>query len=540
MAFLTAPRPRLLLLSAALLALAACGKRENAVEEGIRTQTLRVGNAAEPADLDPNVIYAYTDTQIVYTLFEALTVLDAKNDSKPRPAACTGWDVSPDGRVYTFHLRPEARWSNGDPVTAADWVYSAHRILSPAFAATYSYMLWPIVNAEAFNSGKLTDFSQVGVKALDRYTLQYTLTQPTPYFPALVSHQTYEPIPQRVVEKFGRMDQKGTRWTRAGNLVGNGAFRLVEWATDSRVIVERNPHYWDDAHTRLHRVEFYPIEKYDIEELKYRSGGLHATYSMPTNKFEEYRKNGQLKIDPVLGAFYLFVNCKKPPFDNVKVRQALAKAMNRAQIFDDITHGLYPPAYCMTPPDCGGYTSRAHVRESYDEARKLLAEAGYPDGKGLPAVEIICYESEVPQKALEAIQAEWRKELHIDVTIAQQEQKTLFANEQQGNYRIGYSGWQADYADPLTFLETMETDNGNNWTFWSNKEYDRLIEETRRTADNARRLELFQQAEAILVDQAPLLPMNYRPNIYARRPEVKGWTTTIVGFHEFSKIWLER
>jgi oligopeptide transport system substrate-binding protein len=180
------------------------------------------------------------------------------------------------------------------------------------------------------------------------------------------------------------------------------------------------------------------------------------------------------------------------------------------------------------------------VKESFDEARKLLAEAGYPGGQGLPQVEIICYEDEVKLKSLEAIQAEWRRELHIAVTIAQQEQKTLFANEQQGNFRLGYGGWQADYVDPLTFLETLETGNGNNWSFWSNPEFDRLIEETRHTADNARRMALFQQAEAIVVDECPILPLNFRPNIYARRPEVRGWTTTVVGMHEYNKMWLER
>ena len=507
---------------------------------GDRTQTLLCGNGAEPADLDPDVIYAYTDSQIAYTLFEGLTILDALDNSKPRPGAAESWQVSSDGTVYTFHLRPTGRWSNGDPVTAEDFVYSVHRILSPALAANYSYMLWPLRNAEAFNSGKLTDFSQVGVKALDKLTIQYTLTNPTPYFPSLVSHTTWLPVHQATIEQFGKMDQKGTKWTRPGNLVGNGAFRLVEWVPDSRIAVERNPQYWDDAHTKLHRIEFYPFEKPDIEELNFRSGQLHATYAVPVSKYDEYRKTGELTVDPVLGSFYLFYNTTKPPFNNVKLRLALAHGLNREQIFRDITKGLYPPAHTMTAPNCGGYTARSGITDDYDLARQLLAEAGFPGGKGLPPIEIQCYESEVPLKVLEALQAEWRKELHVQVTIAQIEQKTLFANQQQGNYQIAYSGWQADYADPLTFLETLETGNGNNWTGWSNPAYDRLIEETRHTADNARRLELFQQAEALMLSEAPLLPLDYRPQIYVKRAEVKGWTMTVVGFHEFNKVWLEK
>ncbi len=507
---------------------------------GDRTQTLLCGNGADPADFDPHTIYAFTDSQMEYTLFEGLTILDARDGSRPRPGAAERWDVSADGTVYTFHLRPTGRWSNGDPVTADDFVYSVHRILSPALAATYSYMVWPLRNAEAFNAGKLTDFSQVGVKALDRLTVQYTLTNPTPYFPSLVSHTTWLPVHRATIERFGRMDQKGTQWTRAGNLVGNGAFRLVEWVPDSRVVVERNPQYWDDARTRLHRIEFYPIEKPDIEELNYRSGQLHTTYAVPVSKFEEYRKTGELTVDPVLGSFYLYFNTARAPFNNVKLRLALAHGLNREQIFRDITKGLYPPAHAMTPPNCGGYTARAGITDDFGLARRLLAEAGFPDGKGLPPIEIQCYESEVPLKSLEALQAEWRQELHVQVTIAQVEQKTLYANQQQGSYQIAYSGWQADYADPLTFLETLETGNGNNWSGWSNPAYDRLIEATRHTADNTRRLELFQQAEALMLSEAPLVPLDYRPQIYLKRPEVRGWTTTVVGFHEFNRVWLEK
>jgi len=538
--FVAPLRPRRLLVAGALLLLAGCAKRESPADAAVRTQTLLCGNAAEPADLDPHTIYALTDSQIGYALFEGLTILDALDGSRPRPGAAQSWDVSPDGTVYTFHLRPTGRWSNGDPVTAQDFVYSAHRILSPALAANYSYMLWPVKNAEAFNTGKVTDFSQVGVKALDPLTVQYTLTNPTPYFPALVSHTTWLPVHQATIEQFGAIDQKGTKWTRPGNLVGNGAFRLVEWVPDSRIAVERNARYWDDAHTKLHRIEFYPFEKPDIEELNYRSGQLQTTYALPVSKFDEYRKSGELAIDPVLAVYYLFFNTAKPPFDNVKLRLALAHALNREQICRDITKGVYPPAHNMVPPNCGGYTSRSGLTDDFDLARKLLAEAGYPGGQGLPSIEIQCYESEVPLKTLEALQAMWHTELGVRVTIGQLEQKTLFANQQQGAYAIAFSGWVADYPDPLTFLETAETGNGNNWSKWSNPRFDALVEETRHMADNARRLELFQQAEAIMMSEAPILPLYFRPQVYAKQPVVKGWTTTVAGFHEFNKVWLEK
>ena len=529
------------LAGALLLALPGCARRETPVEAGIRTQTLLVGNAAEPADLDPQAINAFTDSNIVYTLFEALTKLDAKT-SRAVPAAADRWAVSPDGLIYTFHIRPNARWSNGDPLTSDDFAYSFHRILTPAFAASYSYMLWPIKNAEAFNSGKIADFSKVGVDAPDAATLRITLERPTPYLPALAAHNTWLPVHRPVIEKFGRMDEKGTKWTRPGNLVGNGAFTLAEWVPNARVAVVKNPLYWNAAMTRLNRVEFFPFEQAVTEELNYRSGQLHATYTLPTSKIAAYRAHrpADLRVDQILTSYYLFINVRRPPFDNPKLRLALAHAVDREAIARDVTNGEYPPARSLTPPDCGGYTPRAHVSDDFAEARRLLAEAGFPGGRGLPAVEVQCYATDVPLHILEAIQSMWLRELGFHITIAQLEQKTLFQNQQSGNYTIAFSGWIADIPDPVTFLGTMVTGGGNNWAGWSNGEYDRLIADAASTGDNARRFEYFQRAEAILLDEAPLIPLYFQYQVYAVNPAVRGWTTNLVGFHDFERVWLEK
>ncbi len=523
----------------AVLALFGCAKRETPAQAGIRRQTLLVGNGAEPADLDPETITTYTDAHIVYALFEGLTKLDAKT-SVPAPELAERWDVSPDGKVYTFHLRPNARWSDGDPVTADDFVYSFHRILSPAFGALYSYMLWPMKNAEAFNSGKVTDFSQVGAKALDAHTLEVTLDRPTPDLPAMVSHNTWLPVHKPNIERFGRMDEKGTRWTRPGNLVGNGAFTLAEWVPNARIAVVKNPFYWDAANTRLNRIEFYPIEKPDIEDLNFRSGQLHTTYVLPMSKIAAYRAHQptELGIDPVLSTFYLFFNVTKPPLDNPKIRLALSYGVDREALSRDVTMGVYPPVRSLTPPNCGGYTCRTQIPDDFAKARELLAEAGYPGGKGLPSMEAQCYQSEVPLRMIEAIQAMWLKELGVHITIAQLETKTLYENQQTRNYTIGFSSWIADYADPNTFLGTMVTGGGNNYAGWSNKAYDGLIDEASNTADNAKRLEIFQKAEAILLREAPLAPLYVQPNVYGINPAVRGWTTTVVGFHEWNRIWL--
>jgi oligopeptide transport system substrate-binding protein len=524
-----------------LLALFGCSRRETPVEAGVRTQTFLIGNAAEPQDLDPDTITVYMDSMIAYSLFEGLTKLNAKT-SLPEPDLADRWTVSPDGKVYTFHLRPEARWSDGDPVTAGDFVYSFHRILSPAYGALYSYMLWPIRNAEAFNDGKLTDFSQVGVKAIDDHTLEVSLDKPTPYLPAIASHTTWLPVQKKTIEKFGRMDEKGTKWTRPGNLVGNGAFTLLEWNTNARIVVVKNPLYWDAANTRLNRIEFYPIEKPEIEDLNFRSGQLHATYQLPMPKVEYYRSHvpPELGVDPVLSTFYFFLNVTKPPFDNVKLRQALNYGVDREAISKAVLEGVYPPAHCLTPPNCGGYTCRTQVPDNFEKARQLLAEAGYPGGRGLPPIEVQCFQTEVKLRVTEAVQAMWQKELGVHITIAQMETKTLYQNQQNKEYTMAFSGWLADYADPNTFLGTMVTGGGNNYAGWSNKEFDSLIDQASKTADNAKRMELFQKAEAILLDESPLIPLYFQPNVYAISPLVKGWTTTVVGFHEWNRIWLEK
>ena len=241
-------RVRFLLASIFIVGIALEGcHRVTPVEEGIASQTLLIGNAAEPADLDPDIITAWTDADVDYALFEGLTWVDEKT-TRAIPAEATSWDVSPDGLTYTFHLRPNGRWSNGDPVTADDFAYAFRRILTPTFGATYSYMLWPIKNAEAYNEGKITDFAQVGVEVLDPLTLKIVLTQPTPYLPTLAAHQTWQPIQRANIEKFGKIDTRGSRWTRPGNLVSNGPFTLKAWIPNGRIVVEKNPYYWDAGH----------------------------------------------------------------------------------------------------------------------------------------------------------------------------------------------------------------------------------------------------------------------------------------------------
>lgn len=528
------------LLASAAVFLGACTKRESVVESGPATQALHLGNGAEPQDLDPQLATAYTDYNILIALLEGLTVIDEAT-SQPIAGTAERWDVSEDGLTYTFHLRRNARWSNGDPVTAADFVFSFQRILSPALAAEYAYMLYPLANAEAFNSGRLTDFSQVGAQAIDEHTLQLTLASPTPYLLALLAHQAWFPVHPPTILEHGRIDQRGTRWTRPGNFVGNGAFVLSEWSPNQRIVVEKSPTYWNAAQTRLESVTFYPNENIAADESNFRTGQLHVTYDILPDRIEHYQQIAPelLRVDPLLETYFVRFNVNHPPLDNVLVRQALSHAIDREAIANRLLYGSRLPAYFFTPPNTAGYTARARVETDFETARRLLAEAGFPGGQGFPRLDILMNTDAVNSKVFEAIQAMWRRELGIEVTLSNADFRVYLDHMRTLNFEIMRSRWIGDYNDPNTYLDMFVTDGGNNHTGWSSPEYDRLIAEAGRTADRAARFELFQQAEAILLKEVPVTPVFFGTRTYLIHPSVRGWVPSLLGIHRYQTLWLE-
>jgi len=525
--------------AACLLLTAACSRRETPADEGVRTQTLLVGNLAEPRDLDPQVITAYTDMNIVAAIFEGLTVLDEKT-ALPLPGTADRWEISADGTVYTFHIRADAKWSDGTPVTAQDFAYSFQRILTPAFASEYSYMLWPIKNAEAFNAGKLTDFSAVGIATPDAATLRLTLERPTPYLLALAAHSTWYPVSRAAIEKSGKMESRGTAWTRPGSLVGNGPFVLTEWIPNARITVDKNSHYWDAANVRLNRIRFFPTESADVEERNFRAGQVHVTYDVPASKVATYRAQqpSPLRNDPLLSLYYINFNLQKPPLDNALVRRALALAVDREALSRSVLDGVWPAARAFVPPNCGGYTSRSVIRHDVAEAKRLLAEAGYPDGQGLPSFSLQVLNDIHQPKVAEAIQAMWARDLGVHVTIETNEQKIWIQNQQSMTHQIGFMGWAGDFPDPVTFLSICQTGNGNNWNGWSNADFDHLLDQAAVTADAAARFELMQQAEALMLAEAPISPLVTRTSTYLIHPAVKNWDPAILGIHLYKKVYL--
>jgi oligopeptide transport system substrate-binding protein len=529
------------LLLAAALGLTGCGRRETPAEAGRRSQTLLLGNGAEPQDLDPQTCVAYTDYNILIALFEGLTCIDEKT-SQAAPGVAERWEASADGLTYTFHLRADARWSNGDPVTSADFVYSFRRALSPGLASENSSLLYPIRNAEAFNTGKLADFAAVGVSAPDPRTLRLVLGRRCPYLPALAAHQAWFPVHRATIEKFGPFDRRGTPWTRPENLVGNGAFRLQEWSPNARIVVVKNPRYWDAARNVLQAVVFFPNDNIATDESNFRAGQLHVTNDLLPDRIAHYREAApeSLRIDPLSQTYFLRFNVTRPPLNDRRVRQALDRAIDRAALARDVLLGSRPPAYALTPPDTAGYTCAARVPTDFDGARRLLAAAGYPGGKNFPHLEIQMFTDAINAQVLEAIQQMWHRELGIEVTLANEDFRVYLDNERSLAYQVALARWFGDYDDPSTYLDMFTSGSGNNMTGWADPAYDASEDEANRALAPAERNGLLQRTEAILLEEAPVAPLFYGARTYLIQPYVRGWVPALLGVRRYQYVRLER
>ncbi|MCF7816238.1 MAG: peptide ABC transporter substrate-binding protein [Kiritimatiellales bacterium] len=527
-------------LACTLLLISGCSRRETPVQIGNREQILHRNAGSEPKDLDPQTTTGGVESLIQDALFEGLVAWEP-DDTDPHPGVAERWDISDDGTVYTFYLRPNARWSNGDMLTTHDFVFSYQRLFSPALGAPYAYMHYVIKNAEEYTKGDITDFSQVGVKALDDHTLQFTLKAPTPYFLRLVRDRSAYPVHPATILKFGKIDEPNTKWTHTGNLVGNGPFMLEYWQTNRKIKTVKNPYYWDAKTVRLKEIHFYPIEDVTAEERAFRTGQLHITKETPSERIQFYRQNHPdlIRLDPLLGTYFYELNTTKPPLDDVRVRQALAMALDREQIVKHICKAGEPAAYNLTPPDTAGYTSRAKIEYDPAKARKLLAEAGYPNGKGFPKMEILYNTHKAHMGIAEVIQQQWKEALNIDVELLNMEWKTYLAMKQEHKYDIARASWIGDYIDPSTFLEMYITGGGNNNAGWSNKNYDALIQAAGSEMDQVKRFELFQQAEEILMMEAPIIPIYYYHNKALVQSSVKNWMPNPLDRHPYKYVYLE-
>ncbi len=504
--------------------LTACGSGESNVESGNANGILHYGNGAEPQGLDPHVVTGVPENHIVRALFEGLAVKNPET-LEPEPGVAERWDISEDGTVYTFYLNPNARWSNGETMTASDYVWSWNRALHPDTGSLYAYMLYPIVNSEAYSKREITDFGEVGVKALDDHTLQVRLNAPTPYFLQLMDHYSTFAVHPETLLKHGKMTDRFTPWTRVSNIVSNGPFTLEEWSLNRRIIIKKSEHYWDRDNVALNGVYFYPTENVISEERMFRAEQLHYTAVVPLDKIPDYRERPDSPYVQAayLGTYYYLVNTERPPVDNVLVRRALSYALDRDTLTRTVLQDTAIPAYSITPPDTLGYNPPQLFDYDPAKARELLAEAGYPNGEGWPGLEIIYNTQEAHRKIAVAVQQMWKRELNIDITISNQEWKVYLNSVSQREFQVARRGWIGDYVDANNFLDLFITDGGNNNTGYASDEFDDIIlnlAPKAKTRDE--RYGLFYKAETMMMNEMPIIPIYTYTSKHLIHPSVEG------------------
>ena len=519
---------------------AGCSEIIKPVDTAAEKQILYLGNGTEPQDLDPHVVTGVPESKILMALLEGL-VIRHPNGLSPLPGIAEKWNVSNDGKTYTFFLRDNAIWSNGDSVTANDFVYSWRRMLTPSLGSKYPDMLYDVIGAEDFNKGLLKDFSKVGVKALDIGTLEVSLRNPAPYFLELLCHYTTRPVHRPTIEKFGEIDSLGSQWTRPGNFVGNGPFKLSSWELNKLLVVKKSLTYWDADNVQLNEIHFFPVDNATREDLMFRSGKLHVTSTVPQEKIEVYKEKypENLKIDPYYGTYYYRFNTNKEPFDDKLVRQALSLSIDRKQIVDKVQKGGQAEAFSFTPPDKNAFYPSTKLEYDPVRARELLVQAGYEEGT-FPSFELLYNTSEGHQKLAQAIQQMWKKNLNVDVTLTNTDWKVYLSKMSIGDFSVARAGWIGDYVDPKSFLDMMVTGRGNNQTGWSSNRYDSLLLKGANSSSQEERFSFFDEAEHILMDELPVLPIYTYTRIYMLHPDVQGWDSNLLDNHPYQYLSIRK
>jgi oligopeptide transport system substrate-binding protein len=495
----------------------------------------RFSNGAEPEYLDPNMMTGQPDGRVARMMFEGLTNLQHPQLTV-KPAAATRWDISPDQLTYTFHLREDAKWSDGAPVTAHDFVYSWTRILKPATASRYASHLYHLVNGQAYNEGKVSDPALVGVQALDDRTLEVKLAYPVPFFLQLTAFYTLLPIPQHVVEKYG------TEWTEPPQVVGNGPFRLVEHRRHARMEFVRNEHYWNAPAVRLDRVTAYSIDDNYTSANLYKAGVIDfiPSRNVPVEFVPQlHGRYEDLISAPMLANYYYLLNVTRPPLTDTRVRRALSMAIDRRAITDELLRGGEVPAAHFVPLGVPGYTSPPGPEFNPEQARKLLAEAGFPNGEGFREMRILFNTSDKHRKIAEAIQQMWMKHLNIPVALQNEEWASYLKSMNDLNYDVCRRGWIGDYPDASNFIELSESTNGNNNTGWKSAEFDGLMRASRIELNPVKRLEILRQSEALMLDQVPVLPIFSDISNNLVKPYLRGYVASPTEELTVEDYWID-
>lgn len=499
---------------------------------GAAEQTvLRKGNGPEVETLDPHKAEGVSAANVLRDLFEGLVA--ELPDATFAPGAAQSWTLSEDLLTYTFTLRPDGRWSNGDPVTAEDFVAGLRRSADPATGSYYSQILAPIANAEAVIEGKRPP-EELGVKALDAHTLEIRLKAPTPYFLGLLVHASTYPIHRASVARHG------AAFAQAGKLIGNGAYRLVERVVQSHILLERNPYYWDDANTQIDQVKYLNTEDINSEFKRFRAGELDWTYEIPASQIDWIRANipELYHVHTYLGVYYYGFNLSRPPFkDNPKLRRALTLAIDRKIICEKVLRLGEQPADSWVPPGTiGHHTAKAQwsgwTREqSLAEARRLYREAGYSEEN--PArVELLYNTHENHKKVATAVAAMWKQWLGVDTVLVNEEWKVYLQSRRlKTRTQVFRAGWIGDYNDANSFLEILQSTHGLNDSGYASARFDELLRKTSMERDPERRAEWMRQAEAQILEDLPVIPIYFYVTKRLVSPRVTGWKGNIMDHH---------
>ena len=531
--------PLLVILLAALVS--CSGKTDNTSDPEKTQQVLRMSIGAFPGTIDPHQVTDMPGLKVVVALMESLLVTDYLTFTQ-HPAVAESWEELEDGTLYRFTLRENAEWSNGETITAEDFVYAWQRILSPGLGNQFALDYYAIKNAGAFHKGEIDDFTQVGVKALSERLLEFRLEKRDPLFLKRLSDARTAPVHRATVEKFGAIDDPNNPWIRAGNYVGNGPFILKRWELNQIIEVEKNPHYWDAEKITLEKVLFNPADSESIEERLFRSGQIDIAFGgrIPVDKIARYKAEAPdvFFSQPAYATYFYLFNVQKPPFDNVDVRKAFSYAIDKNLITQRITkngeaiaNALSPISEAYKPPQMQEYNPQL--------AREHLAKAGFPGGKGFPQVALSYNTAEIHQALAVAIQQMWKKELNVDVVLENQEWKVFLDFRQNLQHDIARAGSSSSFADPVDFLDSLRTGHGLNDTGWSNREYDELVESSNQAATQQERYELLYKAEQILLDQLPLIPIFYYNYSLLKSPQVKGFEFNMVNYPVYKGVYLE-
>lgn len=492
-------------------------------------------NGAEPQSLDPSIITGQIEGRLCNALFEGLTTRNKFGEVVPGMAE--SWQANPENTRFTFQLRPDARWSNGDPVTAQDFVDSWARTLSPELASEYAYIMYFIRGAEEYNLNEGVNFSTVGVTAENDHTLVVELRAPTPFFPSLTSFVTYYPTHQATIEKHG------IAWVKPENMVNNGAYTLKNWKINDRVELQKNPLYWNAASVRLNRIDALAVSNAGTAFNLYATGQADLILDkgmVPQMLLSELTGRADFHSYTYLGTYYYRFNVTRPPFDNPLVRKALSAAIDRERITRKITKAGEDTATAFTPHGITGYTPPDGVGYDPEQARAWLAEAGYADGKDFPRFEILYNKSDLHEKIALEIQDMWKQTLGVNCELKNQEWASYLQTLKNLDYDVARSSWIGDYVDPNTFLDCFITGGGNNRTGWSVAQYDELIATAGRETDLAKRMRIFEQAEALLVrEDPPIAPIYYYAGILFYNAErLQGIHPNVLAEHPLREMYI--